>query len=144
VPATGHEAGDLLGRQGLWNYNEPWLISFAEVQELGRKLAEQEPDRFETEVRLGRGEETAVLCYTSGTTGLPKGAMLSHHNLMTSSQLFQEVDPRRDTDNHVSLLPLGWIGEHALGIAPHCIHRHHPQLPREAGNCARKRARNCP
>jgi long-chain acyl-CoA synthetase len=107
--------------KGLWNYNEPWLISFAEVQALGRKLAESEPERFDTEVWLGEGEDTAVLCYTSGTTGLPKGAMLSHANLMTSSQLFQEVDPRRDTDNHVSLLPLGWIGEHALGIAPHCF-----------------------
>lgn len=106
--------------KGLWNYDEPWLISFAEVQALGRKLAENEPERFETEVWLGQGEDTAVLCYTSGTTGLPKGAMLSHQNLMTSSQLFQEVDPRCDTDNHVSLLPLGWIGEHALGIAPHC------------------------
>ncbi len=106
--------------KGLWNYNEPWLISFAEVQALGRDLARKEPDRFETEVWLGQGEDTAVLCYTSGTTGLPKGAMLSHNNLMTSSQIFQQVDPRYDSDNHVSLLPLGWIGEHALGIAPHC------------------------
>ena len=106
--------------KGLWNYQEPWLISFTEVQSLGRELAQEEPDRFETEVWLGNGEDTAVLCYTSGTTGLPKGAMLSHNNLMTSSQIFQEVDPRYDTDNHVSLLPLGWIGEHALGIAPHC------------------------
>ncbi len=106
--------------KGLWNYEEPWLISFAEVQALGRELARKEPDRFETEVWLGQGEDTAVLCYTSGTTGLPKGAMLSHNNLMTSSQLFQQVDPRYDSDNHVSLLPLGWIGEHALGIAPHC------------------------
>ncbi len=106
--------------KGLWNYDEPWLISFAEVQALGRELAQKEPERFEMEVWLGLGEDTAVLCYTSGTTGLPKGAMLSHDNLMTSSQIFQEVDPRFDTDNHVSLLPLGWIGEHALGIAPHC------------------------
>ncbi len=106
--------------KGLWHYDDPWLISFAEVQTLGRELAQTEPDRFETEVWLGQARDTAVLCYTSGTTGLPKGAMLSHDNLMTSSQIFQEVDPRFDTDNHVSLLPLGWIGEHALGIAPHC------------------------
>ncbi len=105
--------------KGLWNYDDPWLISFAEVQELGKALVANEPDRFVTETWLGRGEDTAVLCYTSGTTGLPKGAMLSHNNLMTSAALFQQIDPRYDSDDHVSLLPLGWIGEHALGIAPH-------------------------
>ncbi|MCB8924359.1 MAG: AMP-binding protein [Ardenticatenaceae bacterium] len=105
--------------KGLWSYDEPWLISYEEVLDLGRQIAEKEPDRFETEVSLGQGEDTAVLCYTSGTTGLPKGAMLSHNNLINSTRLFNEIDPRFDTDNHVSILPLGWIGEHALGIAPH-------------------------
>ena len=105
--------------KGLWNYDDPWLISFEEVQALGRAVAEKEPNRFETEVWLGQGEDTAVLCYTSGTTGLPKGAMLSHNNLIHSTRLFNEIDPRYDSDNHVSILPLGWIGEHALGIAPH-------------------------
>ncbi len=105
--------------KGLWSYDEPWLISYEEVLELGQAVAEKEPDRFDTEVWLGQGEDTAVLCYTSGTTGLPKGAMLSHNNLINSTRLFDEIDPRYDTDNHVSILPLGWIGEHALGIAPH-------------------------
>lgn len=105
--------------KGLWDYDDPWLISFADVQALGRDLAAKEPSRFETELQLGGGEETAVLCYTSGTTGLPKGVMLSHHNLLENTRMFIEVDHRTDTDNHVSILPLGWIGEHALGIAPH-------------------------
>ena len=46
--------------------------------------------------------------------------MLTHDNLMFNARLFNEVDPRYDTDNHLSFLPLGWIAEHALGIAPHC------------------------
>ncbi len=107
--------------RGLWNYDDPWLISFEEVQRLGRELAAREPERFEIETALGRKEDLAVLCYTSGTTGLPKGAMLNNDGLVFSCLAFNEVDPRYDDDNHVSILPMGWIGEHILGVAPHCV-----------------------
>jgi long-chain acyl-CoA synthetase len=105
--------------RGLWNYDNPWLISFAEVQARGRELVAQQPNHFPEEIAVGQGDDPVVICYTSGTTGLPKGAMLSHANLMASARVYNEVDPRCDSDNHVSFLPLGWIGEHALGIAPH-------------------------
>jgi long-chain acyl-CoA synthetase len=107
--------------KGLWNYNEPWLMSFQEVQTLGRDLARKETERFEIETALGQGSDLVTICYTSGTTGLPKGAMLSHANLMRVAELYNRVDNRYDSDNHVSFLPLGWIGEHALGIAPHVL-----------------------
>jgi long-chain acyl-CoA synthetase len=105
--------------RGLWNYDDPWLISFADVQALGQDLDNSEPERFDTEVALGRGQDLATLCYTSGTTGLPKGVMLSHDNLLYSSRAYLSVDPRGDSDNHVSFMPLGWIAEPVLGFAPH-------------------------
>ena len=105
--------------RGLWNYDEPWLLPFEEVQALGRALVEREPDRFETEVALGQPDDVAMLCYTSGTTGRPKGVMLSHGNILSAIQLYHAVDPRRDSDNHVSFMPMGWIAEPILGIAAH-------------------------
>ncbi len=105
--------------RGLWNYDEPWLLPFEQVQALGRDLIASEPSRFETEVALGAAGDLAMLCYTSGTTGRPKGVMLSHGNILSTIGLYHTVDPRHDTDNHLSFLPLGWIAEPILGIAAH-------------------------
>lgn len=107
---------------GLWNYDEPWLMSYKQVRDLGAELLAKEPDRFETEINIGRTDDLALICYTSGTTGLPKGAMLTHFNLLEAIRLFDQIDPRYDTDNHVSFLPMGWIAEHVLGIAAHCTY----------------------
>ena len=105
--------------KGLWSYEEPWLLSFEEVQNLGRALDIEQPDLFERSVEQGCGEDLAVFCYTSGTTGLPKGAMISHRNLLAGCDLTMQVDPRLDTDEYMSFLPPAWITENALGLAVH-------------------------
>ena len=105
--------------KGLWNYNEPWLISFEEVQALGQALDARQPDLFARLVDEGRGEDLAVFCYTSGTTGRPKGAMISHQNLIAGCDLVMRVDPRRDEDEYVSFLPPAWITENVLGLTIH-------------------------
>ena len=108
--------------RGLWDYDDPWLTPYEEVCRLGRALDAREPSRFEEEVARGRAEDLAILGYTSGTTGRPKGAMISHDNLIRTTEAFAEVAPVNGNDNHVSLLPLGWIAEHAWGVAPHCVY----------------------
>ena len=107
--------------RGLWDYEEDWLISFESVQELGRDLANKEPNRFEEEIAQGTSDETGLICYTSGTTGLPKGVMLSNENLIAVAEKAFAIDPRYNTDNHVSFMPMGWIAEPVFGIVPHCI-----------------------
>lgn len=108
--------------KGLWNYDDPWLLSHEALLEAGRLLDQTEPHRFEDEVKQGVGEDLAIICYTSGTTGKPKGAMLTHQALVATARSFSEVDERLESDNHISLLPLSWIAEHALGVAPHCLY----------------------
>jgi long-chain acyl-CoA synthetase len=103
--------------KGMRNYNEEYLISLKEVQQRGRELEKAKPHLFEEVINKGKGEEVALLFYTSGTTALPKGALLSHHNMLTMGQHLMAVDPCLDTDDYVSYLPFAWIGEQMMSIS---------------------------
>jgi long-chain acyl-CoA synthetase len=103
--------------KGMRNYDEDYLISLKEVQQLGRELEKEQPDLFEALINKGQGEEIALLFYTSGTTALPKGALLSHHNMLTMGQHLMAVDPCLDADDYVSYLPFAWIGEQMMSIS---------------------------
>ncbi|MFC1825165.1 AMP-binding protein [Thermodesulfobacteriota bacterium] len=103
--------------KGMRNYQEDFLISLAEVQKLGRELDGKEPDLFEKIINEGNGEDICLLFYTSGTTALPKGALLTHYNMLTMGQNLMSVDPCYDTDDFVSYLPFAWIGEQMMSIS---------------------------
>jgi long-chain acyl-CoA synthetase len=105
--------------KGLWNYDEPWLMNYEEVLSLGQTLNQEQPDLFDRSVDQGKGDDLAIFCYTSGTTGVPKGAMISHSNLIDGCDQTMLVDPRLDTDEYLSFLPPAWITENVLGLTVH-------------------------
>jgi long-chain acyl-CoA synthetase len=103
--------------RGLRAYQHPALTSFAAVRERGREVLARRPELFDEEVAKGRGEDLAIISYTSGTTGFPKGAMLSFRNLLAMAVALHEVDPKRADDEFVSFLPLAWIGEQMMCLS---------------------------
>lgn len=103
--------------KGMRNYHQDHLMSLKKVQDLGRELDQKEPDLFEKLAAKGTGDDVCLLFYTSGTTSLPKGVLLSHANMLTMGHNLMRVDPCYDTDDFVSYLPFAWIGEQMMSIS---------------------------
>src|SRR5512134_629129 len=103
--------------RGMRGYKEPFLLDFKEVEHLGRELEQKEAGLYEKKLAEGKVEDLALICYTSGTTGFPKGAMLSFRNLLTMAANLIEVDPKDENDEFVSFLPLAWIGEQMMCLS---------------------------
>jgi long-chain acyl-CoA synthetase len=118
--------------RGLRDYDHQRLKSIADVQKLGRDSLGADVDslqRWETAVAAGKGEDLAIMLYTSGTTGRPKGVMLNFDNLIISAvngNLFDQLGPDEEV---IAYLPLAWVGDHVFSYAQ----------PFTAGFCV-----NCP
>jgi len=104
-------------KRGMRNYHDEILTSFAKAEEIGRSLHAENPGLFDKLVDAGKGDDTAIICMTSGTTGEPKGAILTFKNLISMSLALNEADPKTEKDEFVSLLPLAWFGEQLMSVA---------------------------
>ncbi len=103
--------------KGLRHYRDEALLAFEAVEALGREHGARHPGLFEANVAAGRAEDLGILCYTSGTTGFPKGSMLTHRNLLNMALRLMEVDPKYESDEFLSFLPLAWIGEQMMAAS---------------------------
>ncbi|MBW2614694.1 MAG: AMP-binding protein [Deltaproteobacteria bacterium] len=103
--------------KGMRRYRQEFLHSIIKVQELGKELDKKEPELFEKMVNEGKGDDVCLLFYTSGTTALPKGALLTHWNMLSMGESLMSIDPCYDTDDFVSYLPFAWIGEQMMSIS---------------------------
>ncbi len=99
--------------KGLIGYDAPGLKSFDEIRALGKASAHE----FENWIEDVSPDDTALIATTSGSTGRPKLAMLSHKNLLSMAWNLGQSDPKRDTDEFVSFLPLAWMGEQMMAVS---------------------------
>ena len=99
--------------------SDSWFMHIDDLYSLGEEYHRNESNLFDTLIDQGHPDEVCHFCLTSGTTGLPKGAMLTHRNYINMGLQLTEVDPLMETDEYVSFLPFAWIGEqmNSFGVA---------------------------
>ena len=103
--------------RGMRSYRQPALLSLAELRERGEKFALSHLTHFDDELARGAGDDVAIICYTSGTTGAPKGAMLSHRNLIVTARNAIEREGLRADEEAMAYLPMAWVGDHMFSYA---------------------------
>ena len=102
--------------KGMWKYHHPKLMTFKGVQEVGKKHVQENPGKFEKEVAAGKGEDIAVISYTSGTTGLPKGCMMTYNNLFDTALRTAGSLPIKPFTQALSYISPAWAAEQMFGI----------------------------
>ena len=106
----------VIDMKGLRRYKNPLIISFEETEKMGRALHEQMPQFFQENIHSTQAEEVAIIVYTSGTTGDPKGAMISHKGMISMVRGLSQILDFRSSDSVVSVLPLCHIAERMFSL----------------------------
>ena len=95
--------------EGLRSLDDPMCLSFEALQDLGRDYGEQHPDVWDGEIDKAGADDLMILTYTSGTTGPPKGAMISQANMLFMMRTLQRCYGVYPTDEQLGFLPLAHV-----------------------------------
>jgi len=96
---------------GLRKYDHSHLHSLESVIELGKSRASDRNAQLDATIAAKGIDDTCVMLYTSGTTGRPKGVVLSNRNILVTAKNTSEFDGLRQTDSVLAYLPMAWVGD---------------------------------
>ena len=103
--------------KGLRKYDPQVVMDIEAVMARGRELLKTDPDKINSEIQKGKSSDTSIILYTSGTTGRPKGVVLSHENLLATARNTNEFDGITAEEEVLAYLPMAWVGDNVFSFA---------------------------
>ena len=103
--------------KGLRKYDPRVVMDIETVMARGRELLKADPDKINAEIQKGKSSDTSIILYTSGTTGRPKGVVLSHENLLVTARNTNEFDGITADEEVLAYLPMAWVGDNVFSFA---------------------------
>ncbi len=105
-----------LDPRGLRKYDHAALDQYSAVQDMGRKARDKHIKELEARQDKLDYDSTGVMLYTSGTTGKPKGVVLSNRNIIETAKSSSAFDKLRQTDDILAYLPMAWVGDFIFSV----------------------------
>jgi len=102
--------------KGLWGFTHPDILFFDEFMKEGEEYLREHSQSVSERMEAIDPQDTAMMIYTSGTTGPPKGAMITHHNILSITDSFMSAVPFYEKDEMLSYLPLAHIYENLISL----------------------------
>ena len=103
--------------RGMRGYSEDFLIDLDELQKVGREFDTKQQSFFVDEINKGKSSDVACILYTSGTTGDPKGVVLSYESLIKTATNAAEWDNLTTEGNVLAYLPMAWVGDNLFSYS---------------------------
>ncbi|MSP89689.1 MAG: long-chain fatty acid--CoA ligase [Alphaproteobacteria bacterium] len=103
--------------RGMRHYDQSFLRQYDRMQDEGRAYDAAHPGFYEAEIATGKGSDVAIMLYTSGTTGTPKGCMLSFDNLIVTARNAAEREHLTEAEEVLAYLPMAWVGDNIFSLA---------------------------
>ena len=103
--------------RGMRDYTQEFVFYYKDVQQTGRAFHGENPDYFLQELEQGQGSDISIFLYTSGTTGKPKGVVLTADNLIITARNSIDFDNLTSDEEVLAYLPMAWVGDNIFSLA---------------------------
>ncbi|MEZ5479015.1 MAG: AMP-binding protein [Thiolinea sp.] len=98
--------------RGMRDYDAAHLHDYETILAEGRDFARGNPDYLQQEIDRGQGSDIGIYLYTSGTTGRPKGVVMTNDNIIITARNSVDFDKLTEHEEILSYLPMAWVGDH--------------------------------